>query len=228
MIITGETPSPLELLDAGFDRWERQMWTAFPAKVLKFSETDHTVEVEPGFKEVFVTGDGRQPHKLAPIPNVPVAFPRASGYTLYMPPEPGDHVLVVCTKYSLDRWRQTGRQTDPGDLRRFSLDGAVAILGLFPDTAPANGAEGQSTPMLVVPPGEEFWLGGPLASSYIALADKVNAELIKIKQAFDAHVHTAGTSPGDTGPAKMSTPPVPGVTIPWDRYPVDSDQIKST
>jgi hypothetical protein len=109
---------------------ERQMQTAFPAKVLSWDSSTNTVQLEPQFFEVWRDGEERRTETIAApedayIDNVPVLFPRSGTWSITFPIEAGSFGLVICTKYSLDVWRNQGNAGDPGDLRRFTMSGAV-------------------------------------------------------------------------------------------------------
>jgi hypothetical protein len=44
--------------------------------------------------------------------------------------------MVICTKYSLDAFRNQGNRVDPGDLRRFTMSGAVFHpVNLYPNSS---------------------------------------------------------------------------------------------
>ena len=119
------------------ERREQQMQTAFPAKVLGWSSSTNTVKLEPQFIETWVTRDGttkyEEPYNTF-IDNVPVCYPRSGEWSITFPIETDSFGLVICTKYSLDQWRQQGRRMDPGDLRRFTMSGAAFHpVNLHPD-----------------------------------------------------------------------------------------------
>jgi len=157
---------------------ERQMQTAFPAKVLDWQSSTNTVQLEPQFFEVWRDGEERRTETIeapedAYIDNVPVLFPRSGSWSITFPIETGSFGLVVCTKYSLDVWRNQGNATDPGDLRRFTMSGAVFHpVNLHPNGS--NLVPFDSTHMVI---GD-----GTQASQvdFIALAALVDAELASI------------------------------------------------
>jgi hypothetical protein len=117
------------------ERREQQMQTAFPAKVLGWSSSTNTVKLEPQFIETWVTRDGttkyEEPYNTF-IDNVPVCYPWHMTWDITV----GAFGLVICTKYSLDQWRQQLRRMDPGDLRRFTMSGATfhpVVIGESPN-----------------------------------------------------------------------------------------------
>lgn len=128
--MSDETPTLAELLRLAA-RWEQQqMQTTFPAKVTKYDSGSGTVEVLPQFFEVYRDEEGTRitsgsEVELTPIPNVPIAFPRYGDFRITGPTPVGSFGMVHCTKYSLDVWREAATAGDPGDLRMFSLSGAV-------------------------------------------------------------------------------------------------------
>jgi hypothetical protein len=133
------------------ERREQQMQTAFPAKVLEWTSSDNTVKLEPQFVETWVTSDKVTHYEDADntyIDNVPVCYPWHITWDITV----GAFGLVICTKYSLDLWRQQLRRMDPGDLRRFTMSGATfhpVVIGESPN----------------------------LTQKFVALAEKVDAAL---------------------------------------------------
>jgi hypothetical protein len=112
------------------------MQTAFPAKVVSWSSSNNTVELEPQFIETWVRSDGETQYEQAPesanIGNVPVCYPWHMTWDITV----GAFGLVICTKYSLNQWRQQLRRMDPGDLRRFTMSGATfhpVVIGESPN-----------------------------------------------------------------------------------------------
>jgi len=168
------TPPLLTYVRAQIDQRERSVQTAFPAKVLSWSSADNTVKLEPQFLEVWRDGSERRVETIdepadAYIDNVPVCFPRHMSWTVAT----GDFGLVICTKFSLDLWRQRRSATDPGDLRRFGMSGATFHPVLMDET----------------PPTQQF----------VALANLVKSELDAIETTFNSIVFTvhAGATVGE-------------------------------
>jgi len=160
------TPNLKTYVRSQTERREQQMQTAFPAKVLGWSSSDNTVKVEPQFVETWVTRDGVTHYEDADntfIDNVPVCYPWHITWDITV----GAFGLVICTKYSLDLWRQQLRRMDPGDLRRFTMSGATfhpVVIGESPN----------------------------LAQKFVALAEKVDDALADIK----THGHEGTSATG--------------------------------
>ena len=116
------------------ERRERQMQTALPAKVTAWSSSTNTVELEPQFVETWTNRDDTRQSEVGEpiIRNVPVCYPWHMTWDITV----GAFGLIICTKYSLDQWRQQLRRMDPGDLRRFTMSGATfhpVVIGESPN-----------------------------------------------------------------------------------------------
>lgn len=134
------TPTLPAFVRQQLEQRERQMQTSFPAKVISYDSDTGTVTVEPQFIETWRDADGTRVNETienkedAYVANVPVLFPQGAGFRITFPIAANDWGLVHCTKYSLDLWRQQGSVNDPGDLRRFTMSGAVfEPVNLQPD-----------------------------------------------------------------------------------------------
>lgn len=209
--IQGETPTLAGVLNSAQERFARGMQTAFPGKVTQdWDPATLTVEVEPQFHEVWRADEVRYSQPIPPIPNVPICFPRAGAYGMTFPIAKGDTVLVVCTKYNLDRWRDQAMADDPGDPRKFTLAGAVAIPGLYANDAAEGLSPTPSSDDLVVSSGSLIHLGDPANSQFIALANLVKAELDAVQTSFESIVFTVDTEPGGDTSGEVGTAYVAG------------------
>ena len=175
------TPNLTTFIQTNIERRERQVQTSFPAKVISWATTTNTVKLEPQFTETWVTRDGQRIQEETPegryIENVPVLFPRSGSWAITFPIEAGSYGLVTCTKYSLDVWRNQGNATDPGDLRRFTMSGAVFHpVNLYPDAS--NLVPFNTTHMVIGDQSSSF-------SDFVALAEQVKTALNLIK----THTH---------------------------------------
>lgn len=163
------TPKLSTAVRSRIERRDRQIQTAFPAKVISWKSSTNVVELEPQFIETWVNRDGTRESEDRDlrITNVPVCHPWHITFDITA----GEFGLVICTKYSLDQWRQQLRRMDPGDLRRFTMSGATfhpVVIGSSPNAT----------------------------QQFVALANLVKTELDDIRTAFNAHVHaTAALGP---------------------------------
>ena len=105
------------------------VWTSAPGVVVSYDESTRSVSVELPIRRAYTDESGeRQTEKLPVINHVPMLFPKH-----YIEPvKVGDHVLVVFASQSLDRYlARGGKDVDPADPRRNSLNDAVALPGMF-------------------------------------------------------------------------------------------------
>ena len=164
------TPRLPTYVRARQERRELGMQTSFPAKVLRWDSSANTVTLKPQFLETSVGLRGDRVSEPEPdaITNVPVLYPRSGAWAITFPIELGTFGLVTCTKYSLDRWRESGGVGDPGDLRRFTMSGAVFHpVNLYPDNAALSNVDPAF--MEIGKPG--------LTTQFVALANKVDAAI---------------------------------------------------
>ena len=134
------TPTLEAMVNDLIDQRLRQMQTAYPAEVIEYDAATSTATVMPLFIEAWRdTNDDRIEETVEAVEdtyveNVLVAFPRSGAFRMTYPIAPGDTGLVVCTKYSLDRFRENGGQSDPGDLEAFAMSGSVFFpVNVTPD-----------------------------------------------------------------------------------------------
>lgn len=116
---------------------------ALPCKVQSYDETTQRVDVIPQIKRPIENFDtGAIEHEELPVlPNIPVAFPRSSGFFCSFPIAKDDFVLVVFSEYSIDQWLEKGRVTAPGDIGHLTLTGGIALpLGPYPSAQALSGA----------------------------------------------------------------------------------------
>jgi len=155
------------------------MQTAFPAKVIGYHSASGTVTVEPQFLEVWRENDARRAEEIdapedAYVENVPILFPHGGGLQITFPVNAGDFGLVTCTKYSLDVWREAATMGDPGDLRRFTMSGAVFHpVNLYPTSG-----------YIKHDGGDYISLSKGGAVEFVALGNLVESELLKIRNAL--------------------------------------------
>ena len=186
------TPSDAAVIDSRIERRERDLKVMLPGKVVAFDQATLTVDIEPQDVEVWREQSETefQNSRLPEVSNLPILYPRGGGFGIYWPLQVGDFGLVACTKYSLDLWRQKGEQTGAGDMRRFTLSGAMFLpVSLYPDDN-----------VLAVDAGDENFMvlskGG--TSDFVALAALVKSEIDDLKTDFNLHKHTGVTTGGGT------------------------------
>ena len=101
--------------------------TALPGIIKAYHATTKRAEVVPAILQTFTTG--APPKSLPVIFDVPVIFPSASGYTLTMPIQPGDSVLLVFSQRGLTHFKAKFTESLPTETALLSLPDAVAMVG---------------------------------------------------------------------------------------------------
>lgn len=208
---TPNTPTQREAIRSLIDRQDRAKQTAFVGRVKEYDRDTQTATIEPQHLEVFGPTEDVQP--LPDLDNVRVLFPGGSGGSITWDLAAGDFILVQCTKYSLDVWRQRAEVTDPGDSRKFGLSGAIAHAVLM---APDSGVTDQVQADGMVIAAPKIYLTSKDAADALALASKVSDELDKIKTAYNTHIH-------DVLSADFGVTDVPSAT--YTPAPVDSKKV---
>jgi phage baseplate assembly protein gpV len=107
-----------------------ELRVSVPAIVQSFNATAMTVVVQCALLENVRINGVQQSVDLGLISDVPVAIPRAGGYSLTMPIAAGDECLLIFADGCIDAWFQSGGQQSRIDGRRHALSDAIAIFGL--------------------------------------------------------------------------------------------------
>lgn len=132
-----------ELLAMMAEEIKRNTMVAMPAKVEAYTVGSQTVDVTPQFNRSLPDGQGAYVSESLPkVKGIQVCFQRCGKFMMTFPIAVGDYGLLIICDRNLSQWRATGAQGDPGDLGLHTLDGAVFIPGLFPDSSPAQNANG--------------------------------------------------------------------------------------
>lgn len=196
-----ETPTLAEVIRRAIAANRDELHVAMPGKVHAVNASRGTVDVVPQFRAAVERRNGTFALEDLPIiPDVPVIFPRAGGFSVKLPIAVGDPIQVLFNERDLGLWRSQGEPGSPGDLRAHSLAGAVAIPGLFinsdaPSIPSANlelGHEGTDAATIEITSSEVRLTKG--SSNKIARADRVETQLQAIVDAITNGV--PGTSDG--------------------------------
>ena len=103
--------------------------TAIPGHVVTYSATSRRAIVQPAIRLAYT--DGTEVSK-PPVGNVPVLFPSGGGYTVHLPLEKGDPVMLLCSERSMADFKRAYQEASPGTSPLFSMRDAVAIPGFGP------------------------------------------------------------------------------------------------
>lgn len=204
-----------ELIDLVIDSRLIDLHVSLPARVDSYSASTQTVDVTPMVNKM--VPDGAVPpnyvsEALPKLSDVPVAQPRGGGFFAAFPMAKGDYGMLVFSERNMATWRATGNQSDPGDLGLHTMSSAYFIPAVAPDSKALSNASGTNlvigsdtngSSRIIIKPGGEIDAGAA-ASQFVAVADKVLAQLNNIASTFNAHVHVV------TGTADLVTGSVTG------------------
>ncbi len=206
-----DEPTIADVLAMHADALRNELHTALPAKVNAYDAEHQTVDVTPLLGRYLPTAEGGQEFEALPqVLAVPVCFPRAGAYGITFPIAQGDTVLLVFSHLPIGTWKTTGAEGESGDTRTHSLDGAVAIPGLYPQTASTS----QTDDALVLY-GAKVKIGDVSASHPMALADNVKKFCDNILQYVQSHTHLVTVTTVQAGALpNPSGSPVPSPTMP--------------
>lgn len=154
-----------------------------PGNVVSYDEDTETATVQLGVHRLLPLADDPDQDEVEehpPVYSVPVAWPRARGYSVVGSLQAGDPVLLVACPRDISGWRRTGKPAAPGDARLGGSAGVVAIPGL-----------------------EAAVSGFPTPSDAAALASKLDT-LIGIILGALAAQPLPGTPPGPPGTGDWS------------------------
>jgi hypothetical protein len=190
-----QIPSFAQLIKQAIESRLLDVHTAMIAKVESYNADKQIVNVSPILKRSVVTMDDNWVSEDLPVLcDVPVLFPRAGGFFISFPIQPGDFVQLIFNEVDLEEWFDDKEPAITCN-QRFTLQGAVAIPGIYPQAKALLGAHksnlvlGKEQGLQIHIDDQKIRLGSADANEALALASKVEAELKKIIDAFNNHTH---------------------------------------
>ena len=118
------------LLSEIFEYKTTNLHTCFPASVVSYDAQTRRAEVQPYMKRKMPDGEYMN---FPIIPDVPVLYLGTKQYTVHIPLEKDDEVLLMVCERCTEAWRDNGSvDNEEKDPRRFSLMDCFAIPGLQP------------------------------------------------------------------------------------------------
>lgn len=192
-----QTPTLAQLIKHAIDARLLYVHTALIAKVESYDAKKQLVNVSPVLKRSLEKIDGEWVSEQLPVLcDVPVMFPRAGGFFLSFPIQPGDFVQLIFNEADIEEWFDEEQPTI-SHTQRFTLQGAVALPGIFPkalaltDAHESNLVLGKEQGLQIHINDQKIRLGSVDASEALAIASKVKDELEKFRTVFNDHVHPA-------------------------------------
>ena len=211
-----------DIILAGIQGHAENVYISLPGVVETYYPLTQTADISCAVQlPVTVLDDGSTDYDTLPVfPQVPVAFPRGGGFFMAFPLAKGDGVTLVFSSLSHEDFRTTGQvPSAPTDVQRNGPGSPIAIPCNIQDLkaltaldAAAAGAHmvvGKEGGPQIHLDGSTVSLGS-LATDFVALSSKVDAALVTILAAYNAHTHpTAAVGP--VSPPSLLVPSVPTV-----------------
>lgn len=174
--MNSEEYSLLDAIDIAIKAAQLDTHTAIPAEVISYDSKKQTVQVQISIDR---SVNGKQ-IKYPILEEIGVVFPRSAKGGITFPLAKGDGVLLVFSERSLEAWK-SGNGKVPLDGRKFDINDAVAIPGLFNKAGamsppPANGTDVRGDKILIGNTGkadEPLVLGNILQGNLEDLIDGI-------------------------------------------------------
>ena len=113
------------------DKIKNDIRVSMPGIIQSFNPDEQTVTVQLSLRERIRDKDGNMSHVALPIlPDVPIIFPRAGGFSITFPVQKGDECLVIFGDMCIDSWWASGGIQNQIEKRRHDLSDGFAILGV--------------------------------------------------------------------------------------------------
>lgn len=230
------TPTLAQLLVAAMDSKLDVMHTAIPCKVESYNAVEQTADLQPQIKVPIKTENGVVRYEEMPVlPDIPVAFPRgggagSGGFYISFPLQAGDFGLVVFSERSIDEWRSRGQLSEPKNIKKNPLQGAMFLPMGYPDINALTDID--STNMSIgreaganikITPSDIIELSGNEDAA--SLASIVNSNFQYIYDFIDAHYHLYDNDgvPGVTEAGHFGGPTTPPTDVASTKVKIGSN-----
>ena len=204
-----QTPTLAQLLKHAIDNRLLDVHTALIAKVERYNAEKQQVDVAPVLNRRIQNTEGEWVSEQLPVLcDVPVLFPRAGGFFIFLPIKPGDFVQLIFNEVDIEDWLENAPSTIACN-ERFTLRGAMAIPGVYPEARALRDAYkdslvlGKEKGLQIHIDDNKIRLGSADAREALAIASKVEKGLQRIIDAFNKHTHTSHGA--------ITLPPMSGV-----------------
>lgn len=201
------TPEIDELIRRALDSRIADVHVSMPGEIVSYDASTQTATVKPCLRRVMFDADDEQiAEEYPPIQNVPVSWPGGAGLTIHGTLVAGDTGDLVFSTYSHNEWQATGRVSTPGDLKPHNLGAAKFYPGLRHKKNPAPDTDNS----IGKPGGLRAHFGQDAVSigdgsDFVALAQKVLAELTALKGFITSAAATEASAAGLGGMTALST-----------------------
>jgi hypothetical protein len=192
-------PTLADLFAAQLRAYSDGLRVMLPAEVVEWSAADPgRASVRPTVRLVRRVDGALVSYRPPILASAPVAYPTSGSYGLTFPLAVGSTGALVFADRSIDEWVvNANADSEPRDLRRHAYADGVFVPGLRAYDLPARVQPTSGALVVACPVAGEVRLGSSNATSLVALAPLVEAQLSALVTAITA----APTVPGDGGAA---------------------------
>lgn len=206
---------PVETQTLVLDGRQSTIWTALPCIVQSVNFASMTISCQPTIQGVTYDQNNNAIYVNLPLlADVPIVFPSAGGFTITLPIQVNDEVLVIFASRCIDAWWQSGGIGLPIEMRMHDLSDGFAIPGpkSLPNVVTAISSTGAQIrnnagtsyveisgdgKIKLVSPSEIDITGNLKVSGSIVSQGEVTGNGI----ALSTHIHSGVTTGGgDSGP----------------------------
>lgn len=154
--MTIETPGMMDILEQFWELKTNSMWTAYPAKVIKYKDSYATIQ--PLLKYAIKDKEG-----IRSVPNVqdvPVVRPSSKSGSINLPKLVGSYGLAIVTNRDVSGWiSSSGEAIFPTETRKWDISDSFFIPGIFPELDPYKGTVDDDVLDINVVPGTKIKIG---------------------------------------------------------------------
>jgi hypothetical protein len=192
-----QIPTLAQLIKQAINNQLLDVHTALIGRIEKYDASSQLADIQPLAKHA------SEQENLPLLVDVPILFPRAGGFFISLPIQVGDFIQIIFNESNIDDFLTESVSTI-NPTSRFSLQGAIAIPGIYPFSKAIHEAHkvnlviGKDNGPQVHIDDEKIRLGSEKADKALAIASSVKNELEKIRSAFQTHVHTYHSTPTTT------------------------------
>lgn len=166
---------------------------ALPGKVLSWDPNTNLADIQVMVQHsVWDDDNGRTYEDLGVLAGVPVKWPRAGGFILTFPMQPGDTGELIFSSTPIGEWRSTNQSSKPADASRHSIGWPTFSPGLCADNNPPAAGDATARQAVLI-------IGKDGGSPQIRISGT------DIKLGATATVPVALSTPTDAGLASMAT-----------------------
>lgn len=129
-------PTLTSVINKHFDKRLGALAKGLPGNVVSYDEDSETATIRLGVFRLVPSLTNPDLDEVEQVPdlfNVPIAWPRARGYSLVGTLEPGDPVAVHGLDRDISGWRRSNKASEPDDARTHTWAAAFAVPGLQAD-----------------------------------------------------------------------------------------------